>query len=78
MKILIVAATKSEIEQERFQNCEMLITAVGMINTAIRLTQQLSHNDYDVVINMGVAGSFSDDFKLNQTLIYTTDMLFQN
>lgn len=73
MKILIVAATKSEIEQERFPNCEMLITEVGMINTAISLTQQLSHNDYDLVINMGVAGSFSDDLKIGDVVEVVED-----
>ena len=73
MKILIVAATKAEIEQERFTNCELLITGVGMLNTAISLTQQLSHNNYDLIINMGVAGSFSDDLKIGDVVEVVED-----
>ncbi len=73
MKILIVTATKAEIEQERFPNCELLITGVGMMNTAISLTQQLSHNNYDLVINMGVAGSFSDDLKIGDVVEVVED-----
>lgn len=59
MKILIVAATKAEIQQERFVNYDVLITGVGMLNTAICITQRLSVNSYDLIINMGIAGSFS-------------------
>ncbi len=73
MKILIVVATNAEIERERFTNCELLITGVGMLNTAISLTQQLSHNNYDLIINMGVAGSFLDDFKIGDVVEVVED-----
>jgi len=68
MKILILAATRPEIYMERFSGCEMLITGVGMVNTAVSLTQQLSRNDYDLVVNMGVAGSFITNLKIGDVV----------
>ena len=58
MNVLIVAATKLEITSDKINNLPILITGVGMINTAINLTKELNNNDYDLVINMGVAGCF--------------------
>lgn len=63
MKILIVAATNLEITSDKIKEKPILITGVGMINTAIKLTQELIKEKYDLVINMGVAGSFSDEIK---------------
>lgn len=73
MKILIVVATNAEIEHERFTNCELLITGVGMLNTAISLTKKLSHNNYDLIINIGVVGSFSDDLKIGDVVEVVKD-----
>ena len=36
-------------------------TGIGMVNTAVSLTKELVSNKYDLVINMGVAGAFSED-----------------
>ena len=63
MKILIVAATKSEIISNIILSHNILITGVGMINTAINLTKELMRNRYDLVINMGIAGSFNKELK---------------
>ena len=60
MNVLIVAATKFEITSDKIVE-HVLITGVGMVNTAINLTKELMQTKYDLVINMGVAGSFSDD-----------------
>jgi futalosine hydrolase len=76
-KVLIVAATQFEIQpfihflstemrQKQsivFRNYEfdVLITGVGMVNTALKLTKRLSQNPYDMVLNAGVAGSFIGD-----------------
>ena len=75
MKILIVAATKSEVEQERFVNCDLLITGVGMLNSAISLTKTLSNSNYDLIINMGVAGSFSDDLEIGLVVEVIQDIV---
>ena len=64
MNVLIVAATKSEITSDKISDLPILITGVGMVNTAINLTKELNNNDYDLVINMGVSGSFSDEIKM--------------
>ena len=63
MNILIVAATNFEITSVKIKKKPILITGIGMVNTAIRLPQELMKNKYDLVINMGVAGSFSDNLK---------------
>tara|TARA_B100001250_G_C19683214_1_gene736826 strand:+ start:40 stop:618 length:579 start_codon:yes stop_codon:yes gene_type:complete len=63
MNVLIVAATKFEITSDKIRHKPVLITQVGMVNTAIKLTKELLRNQYDLVINMGVAGSFSNELK---------------
>ena len=78
-KVLIVAATSFEIQpflnfltaeirrkqSVVFRNYEfdVLITGVGMVNTALKLTKRLTQNTYDFVLNAGVAGSFIGDKK---------------
>lgn len=64
MNVLIVSATKLEITSEKISNLPILITGLGMINTAINLTKELNSNDYDLVINMGVAGCFLDAIRI--------------
>ncbi len=62
MKILLVVATQQEIIKDKFKDCNVLITGMGMVNTSIKITEELLQNKYDLVINMGVAGSFSKDY----------------
>ena len=54
MKVLIVAATELEVVSENIRNFPVLITGVGMVNTAINLTKELINSDYELVINMGI------------------------
>ena len=61
MKILLVVATKSEIIEDKFKDCDVIVTGVGMVNTTFSLTKILSKKSYELVINMGVAGSFSNE-----------------
>lgn len=63
MNVLIVVATKLEITSDEIKKNPTLITGVGMVNTAIYLTKELVKEKYDLVINMGVAGSFSKELK---------------
>ena len=44
MKILLVVATHQEIIEDRFEGCTVLVTGVGMVNTAILLTKELLQN----------------------------------
>ena len=73
MNVLIVAATKPEIISERISDLPILITGMGMVNTAINLTKELNSNDYDLVINMGVSGYFSDEIKIGDVVEVVDD-----
>jgi futalosine hydrolase len=73
MNVLIVAATRSEVTSDKISNLPILITGVGMVNTAINLTKELSNNNYDLVINMGVAGCFSDEIKIGEVVEVVED-----
>ena len=73
MNVLIVAATKSEITSDKISDLPILITGVGMINTAINLTKELNNNDYDLVINMGVAGCFLNEIKTGDVVEVVED-----
>ena len=74
MKILIVVATKQEIQVNNFTNSDILITGVGMINTTFMLTKKLSLNSYDLVINMGIAGSFCKSINIGDVVEVTQDI----
>ena len=73
MEVLIVSATELEVISENVRNFPVLITGVGMVNTAINLTKELIKSDYDLVINMGIAGSFSDDVKIGDVVEVVED-----
>ncbi len=60
MKILLVVATKQEILKDKFKGIDVLVTGVGMVSTTLNLTKQLGVETYDLVINMGIAGAFTD------------------
>ncbi|MAU36223.1 MAG: futalosine hydrolase [Flavobacteriales bacterium] len=61
MNMLIVAATDFEITSLKIRKQHVLCTGIGMVNTAVSLTKELVSNKYDLIINMGVAGAFSED-----------------
>ena len=68
MKILLVVATKSEIIENKFKDCDVMVTGVGMVNTTFSLTKRLSEKSYDLVINIGVAGSFNSAIKIGDVV----------
>jgi len=85
MKILVVAATQAEIaptlaqfgivgnsfiETEKF---DLLITGVGMVATAFTLGQKLN-NKYELVLNVGIAGSFDREIALGEVVNITHDI----
>lgn len=88
MKILLVAATRSEIEPfiariseykhadqlDRWDHTlEVLITGVGMVATAYALGKQLSLNTYDLAINAGIAGSFDFTIPIGEVVQVSED-----
>src|SRR5690348_10490400 len=64
MRILLVAATRLEIEPllDRIaasrHTIEVLETGVGMVPTAVRCTAALATAPWDLALNAGVCGSF--------------------
>ena len=74
MNVLIVAATILEITSEKIRSKTNLITGVGMVNTAINLTKELSRKKYDLVINIGIAGSFSSKLKNGEVVEVIEDV----
>ncbi|UOE49016.1 futalosine hydrolase [Mucilaginibacter sp. SMC90] len=76
MLILIVAATKFEVEPlvNAFgSKVDVLITGAGMVPTAFCMARQLSNHTYDLVLNLGIAGSFDRNFHLGDVLEVTED-----
>lgn len=99
MRILIVAATESEVEpliselritnydfEEHGQivtrkseivninqNLSILVTNVGMVATAFALGKHLAANQYDLAVNLGVAGAFDRNIELGEVLEITQD-----
>jgi len=63
---------KSEIEHS---NSEILITGVGMVATAFALGKHLAANPYDLVVNLGIAGSFDRGIRIGELVEVTQDTL---
>ena len=53
MNVLIVAATESEIISDKIRRKLVLITGIGMVNSAIKLTKELIKTNY-LSINLTV------------------------
>ncbi len=80
MKILLVAATKFEIAPLlrkknilRKNSIDVLITGVGMTQTAYALGKIFAKKKYDLAINAGVAGSFKRNISLGSVVNVTED-----
>lgn len=75
MQILLIAATPDEIELfiNTYPNVDILITGVGTPATIYHLQKQLQHKEYDFVVQAGIAGAFSGDFSLGQTVLIKQD-----
>ncbi len=88
MRILVVAATPFEVESLRLevrvkdqesrvknQDLEFLITGVGMVATAFALGRHLASHQYDLAINLGIAGSFDRNITLGEVVEIVEDNL---
>ena len=64
--------SKSEIVNPK---SEILITGVGMVATAFALGKHLAANQYDLVLNLGIAGSFDKDIALGDVVEITQDTI---
>ncbi len=56
-------------------NCQLLITGVGMVATAFSVGKHLANNNYDLVVNLGIAGSFDGSIGIGEVIEITQDTL---
>lgn len=75
MNLLIVASTKLEIQPFLSQNidADILITGVGIASTVFYLTKKLAEKKYDLAIQAGIAGTFTDRLKLSEVVSVKED-----
>ena len=75
MQILLVAATIQEIEPflNKRPEVDHLITGVGCPETIYHLTKRLLQIDYDLVIQAGIAGSFTQSILLGDVVQVNQD-----
>ena len=88
MKILLVGATRSEIEPFvlDWENSsaeypivvEVLVTGVGMAATALQLGRKLTENPgFDLILNAGIAGSFDRNIALGTLVQIIEDKMVE-
>jgi futalosine hydrolase len=75
MRILLIAATKLEIEPFMAVNkgIDVLITGVGVPATLYHLQKNLQHQPVDFVIQAGIAGSFNPNLELGKVILVKQD-----
>lgn len=80
MKTLIVAATEAEIAPSIplliSRKMDFLITGVGMVATAFKMGQFLSDKSYDLLLNVGIAGTFDNQHPLGSLFRVKSDRIF--
>lgn len=52
---------------------DILISGIGIPHTLYRLTKWLSFHKYDLIMNIGVCGSFQDEFEIGDVLSVVLD-----
>lgn len=77
-RILLIAATQQEILPylQTQHHHDVLITGVGIPSTMFRLTRQLAHHHYDVVVQAGIAGAFDHSFAKKGHVVQVTKDAF--
>jgi futalosine hydrolase len=81
MQILLIAATEQEIQQPNGPcgqvvdqpNIDVLVTGVGSPAALYHLQKRLQQIDYDMVVQAGIAGSFTNGPALEETVIVQQD-----
>lgn len=81
MPVLVVAATEAEIAGtiaalgRSSEHHDTLITGVGMVATAAQCARVLSKTGHDVVLNLGLCGSFDRSFPPGTVVHVTSDRI---
>ena len=75
MNVLVVSATEFEIEPLMHENniADALITGIGIPATIFHLTKKLMQKNYDLVIQAGIAGTFSGSIKKGTVVLVNKD-----
>lgn len=75
MNVLVVSATEFEIQSFKDENntADVLITGVGIPATIFHLTKKLFQKKYDLVIQAGIAGSFTNILKNGSVVLIEKD-----
>ncbi len=75
LEYLFEKCSEIKVENNTFFSLELnnfkfdiLITGVGIANTVYELTKLLQNKNYNLIINAGIAGSFSDNNKIGDTV----------
>ncbi len=75
MNILIIAAMEEEVSVLKDKYCsndliDFFVSGVGFLN-ASRIVQPILHNNYDLVVNVGVAGSLEENINIGDVYSLT-------
>lgn len=75
MNVLVSAATEFELELfiEENKAYDVLITGIGVPATIFHLTKRLCQKNYDLVIQAGIAGTFSGGIKKGKVVLVNKD-----
>jgi futalosine hydrolase len=81
MNILITAATvvelqgiKEKIKLIQNHNIDFCITGIGCTFTAYNLTKKLQNAKFDLILNVGIAGSFVKNTEIGTTVIVENEI----
>jgi futalosine hydrolase len=75
MNILLIAATEMEIKplMTAHEKADYLITGVGSPATVYHLLKKIASKKYDIVFQIGVAGSFDESVQLGEGVLVDAD-----
>jgi len=75
MNKLVIAATQMEIKplMSAHFEADFLITGVGTPATVYNLLKKIAYKKYDFILQVGVAGSFKEFFKLGDVVFVKSD-----
>lgn len=82
MKILIAAATEMELKALKKsmannsawkKKLDFLVTGIGSTATTYHLVKKLNRETYDLVVNIGLAGSFRKEIPLGEVVTVVSD-----
>jgi futalosine hydrolase len=81
MKILLASATEQEVDLHHInlskngadKKIDLLITGIGVASTIYNLTKSLVQTKYDMVIQAGIAGSFTNDLQPGEVVLVRED-----